>query len=211
MTDTIMEYKIQADPEQLQPWPALKKKLSTSAPEIPGGGFRQSRRVQGMIDCHSLARGYSQLFIYIQKGLGAYAVEISKMIKTIYSIKDSDIRLRLYLAAFGDPELTVHPRPYTTYGYKTATRTIVENLAGEGIKTPCLLDTLDMNPYLKAGQYRRADRGLIIIFASALEDVRFSETAMEKLSRQKNSYIVAVSGEEVKGALLRQPNFEQEG
>ncbi len=206
-----MEYKIIADPDELKSWIALKKKIRSRAPERLEYVYRQSRRVYGMIDWQSSVRGYSQVFIYIQKGLGPYAAEISKIIKTIYSIKSSNLKLRLYLAAFGDEDLLVHPRPYTTYGYKRETRTIVENLAGESHNTPCLLNTLDMNPYLKAGKYKKSNKGLIIVFASRLEDVRFSETVMEKLSKHKNSYIVAVGREEVKGKLLLRQNFEKEG
>src|SRR6056297_999655 len=206
-----MEYKIIADPDQLKTWVALKKKIRSRAPKKPEAGCRQSRRVQGMMDYNRWARGHSQVFVYIQKGLGPHTDEISKIIKAIYSLQGSDTKFRLYLAAFGAPELTVHPRPYNTYRFKRKIRATVENLAGESPITPCLLNTLDMKPYLKAGRYQKINtRDLVIIFADNLENMRLSETVMEKLLKQKNSYIVVVGEEEIKGKLLRKRNFEQE-
>ncbi len=189
MTDNnTTEFEIHVDPEKLRSWQALRKRILSKRTEISRPGYRQSRRVQGTLDFFAPADGYNQVFVYVQKGLGASSIVISRIIKDVYSVMDPETKFRLYLAAFDGLELSVRPRPYFTYGFKNDIKKALEDLAGNTCSTPGRF-------YTFATQHRINSRDLVLIFVAGLKDVRFSEEAVQALSRNKNSYLIEIAEE----------------
>ena len=189
MTDNnITEFEIHVDPEKLKSWLALRKRVLSKRTEISKPGYRQSRRVEGMMDHSGPANGYNQVFVYIQKGLGASSIVISRIIRDVYSAMDTETRFRLYLAVFDGLELSVRPRPYFTYGFKSDIIKALEDLAGNTRSTPGRF-------YNFAIQHRIKKLDLVLIFVAGLKDVRFSEEAMQTLSKHKNSYLIEIAEE----------------
>ncbi len=141
-----------------------------------------------MMDFSGPAEGYNQVFVYVQKGLSESSIVISRIIRDVYSAMDAETKFRLYLAAFDGLELSVRPRPYFTYGFKSDIKKALEDLAGNTRSTPGRF-------YNFAIQHRITKLDLVLIFVAGLKDVRFSEKAMQTLSKHNNSYLIEIAEE----------------
>jgi|GEM_PF-2528100 len=145
-----------------------------------------------MLECNQETRGYGQVFIYVPKGLSDAVEPSIKIIKLIYNLQGMERKFPLYLAAFGDTELTVHPKPFQTYAYNRGIKNVVEELFSGSHSPPYLLATLNLASVIRHTKIARND--LVIVVVDKIENLVVSEDVRDNLEKNRNAYIISVDG-----------------
>jgi hypothetical protein len=185
-------FKVHNENIHLRTWAALSKAIRSKAPYLYGTGLKQSRRVRGLLEYSQETKGYGQVFIYIQKGLKD-SDNIEQIIKSIYNIQRGGRKFRLYLAVFASQGLIEDPLVFYFPFYKRAMKDAFENLLNFNVEPSYLLDSLNLNPFVKRSMRSKINQtDLIFIVVGKGQEVHFSEAVMRKLIRHGNSYLLFI-------------------
>lgn len=202
-------FKINTDDSNFRTLGALKRTIQTKAPYMDQGGYKQSRRVSGLIESGREINCYEKVFLYIQKGLGWAADDLKQIIRMIYSVQNSDwdITFPLFLAAFGETSLTVAEKPFKNFSLKPHMMKAVEQLVGNNkLTSEIILDQLDLNIDRSA---KIEANDLILIVTDSIDKLLFSFDVKNRLCKHKHAYFL-VSSDGFKGRNFNAIEFVSE-